>query len=428
VSYAEARLHTENDFTAFYGPQLPVLAFFGYNYPANTGVAYQSTIPQKKKSAELRFVSNRLGPVEFILGGFYTNERVAPLTTDIVTRNTTTNTELPAPLGSLIASPIRDRYEELSGFGNVTFYLTNNFDITGGVRYAHYTEKFSLNYTGVFYSPPLGAPQTLGLDASEDHASYLATVRWRPTSTLSVFARAASGFRPGGPQPAVNPPAGAQRLIKPDTVWNYEAGIKGDFLNKTLSLEASVYRIDWKNIQLYTIFQNQVVLANAGQARVEGFEFAALARPTNLLSIGVNAGYTNPRITKIDPGVSSVIGAAVGDTIPQTPHWTVSATADQSIPLGGNVQGQLGATMRFQSEMYTSYPSSVTAPNVKLPSITTVDLRAGLSFGSYQLQLRVENVLNERGLINYAPGSPGVPATANISRPRTFSLAVSTKF
>jgi outer membrane receptor protein involved in Fe transport len=78
--------------------------------------------------------------------------------------------------------------------------------------------------------------------------------------------------------------------------------------------------------------------------------------------------------------------------------------------------------------MYTSYPSSVTAPNVKLPSITTVDLRAGLSFGSYQLQLRVENVLNERGLINYAPGSPGVPATANISRPRTFSLAVSTKF
>jgi outer membrane receptor protein involved in Fe transport len=345
-----------------------------------------------------------------------------------VARNTTTNTQLPSPLGSFLAGPIRDTYEELSGFGNLTFYLTDKFDITGGVRFAHYKENFSLNYSGVYYSAFLGGPQTLGLDANENHASYLATARWRPTSTLSLFARAASGFRPGGPQPAVNPPAGAQRIINPDTVWNYEAGIKGDFLDKRLSLEASVYRIDWKNIQLYTIFQNQIVLANAGKARVEGFEIAALARPSNLLSIGINAGYTNPRLTKVDPGVTGYIGAAVGDTIPYTPRWTVATTADQSIPLARDVQGQLGATMRFQSEMVTSYPASVAAPFKKLPSIATIDLRAGVSFGRYLAQFRVENVLNEQGIISYSPGSLGVPASANIIRPRSFTLSLSAKF
>src|SRR3546814_671983 len=156
----------------------------------------------------------------------------------------------PGPLGPFLASPIRDRYEELSAFGNLTFYLSDNLDITGGARLAHYKENFSLNYSGVYYDALLGGPQqTPGLDANENHTSYLATLRWRPTNTLSLFLRAASGFRPGGPQPAVAPPAGAQTTINPDTVWNYEAGIKGDFLDRTLSLEASVYRIDWKNIR-----------------------------------------------------------------------------------------------------------------------------------------------------------------------------------
>src|SRR3546814_870908 len=116
AAYSESKLHTENDFSATYVPLLPLFSLLGYNYPANTGFAYQSTIPQKKKTAELRFVSNRLGSVEFLVGGFYTHERIDPLTTDIVARDTTTNTQLPGPLGSFLASPLRARYEELAAF------------------------------------------------------------------------------------------------------------------------------------------------------------------------------------------------------------------------------------------------------------------------------------------------------------------------
>src|SRR3546814_9186737 len=113
-----------------------------------------------------------------------------------------------------------------------------------------------------------------------------------------------------------------------------------------------------------------------------------MARPSDRLSIGANVGYTNPRLTKIDPGVSAVIGAAAGDPIPYTPQWTVAATIDQTFPLGTDVEGQLGATMRFQSEMFTSYPSSVSAPNVKLPSIGTVDLRAGVRSEEHTSELQ----------------------------------------
>ncbi len=428
AAYLESELHVDRDVTSTYAPFFPLFGQFGYVYPANTGAAVPSTIPQKKKTAELRFVSNRLGPVEFIVGGFYTKER-SSIPTDIVARDMATNTQLPGALGFIVRSPVEDAYEELSAFGNLTFYLTDNFDVTGGVRYAHYKENFTFAFSGVYYDLFLGGPQQLPPFAgSNDKLTYLATLRWRPTSTLSAFLRAASGFRPGGPQPAAILPPGAQTQINPDTVWNYEAGIKADIIDRKLSIQASAYRIDWNDIQLYTIFQSQQLLANAGKARVQGFELQLNARPTQLLSIGANAGHTDARITRVDPGVTALIGAAAGDPIPQTPRWTVSATADQLIPLGDDLQGQLGATVRMQSHRYTSYPNSVSNPNVRLPEITTVDLRAGVRYQRYQLQLRAENIFDRNGIISYTSAGASAPAEAYLIRPRSFTVSLSADF
>ncbi len=429
-SYLESKLSTDTDITTSYAGTVGILALFGLPYPANTGVVSESRIPQKKTSVEVRFVSDRLGPVEFIVGGFYTNESV-DLDSDVVARSIPGNAPLPPPLGTLISAPITDRYKEMSAFGNLTYYLTDNLDVTGGLRFAHYEEDFALGYSGtvydIFYGGPVSIPE---LHATKNHVAYLGTLRWRPTDSLSFFLRAANSFRPGGPQPAAVVPPGAQSQINPDTVWNYEAGVKADF--GPVSVQASAYRIDWKDMQLYSFVTvdglRQIVLANAGGAKVDGFEFAVQARPTDKLSVSANMGFTNPRITKIDQGVSDYIGAYSGDPIPQTPRWTASAIADQLFDLGAGKQGQLGATLRYQSHMFTSYPRSVISPNFRVPGYATVDLRAGVNFGGYQLQLRAENLFDKAGITNYNPGSPGVPAGANLIRPRSFTLAFSASF
>lgn len=424
-AYLESKLQTEVDLTSTYAPFFPVFASVGYVYPANSGVAVVSTIPAVKKTAELRFVSRRLGGVEFVAGGFYTHERVAS-PTDVVARDIATNVELPEPLGTIITTPINDSYEEISAFGNLTVYLANDLDVTGGVRFAHSTEDFNASYGGVYYTAFLGGPVELpAVHSSHNQLTYLATLRWRPTSTLSLFARAASGYRPGGPQVTAIIPPGAQTRIDPDTVWNYEIGLKGDFLDRKLSLEASAFRIDWSDIQLYTIFNSTQLLANAGKAKVEGFEVQLAARPTERLTATANLGYTNSRLVAVDPGVTAYIGAAAGDLIPQTPRWTASATLDQLIPLGGDLDGQFGATFRYQSHRFTSFPGSIADPNVRLPGRTTFDLRAGMSYRTYQLQLRAENITDRKGIANYMSG---VPASSYLMRPRSFSLAVSTTF
>jgi iron complex outermembrane recepter protein len=425
AAYLESSLRLQSDSTPTYAPLLPLFRALGYAYPVNTGVAIDSTVPMVKETAELRFVSKRLDRIEFVAGGFYTHERMNSPTTAIA-RNMATNANLPEPIGTIFSAPVNDKYQELSGFGDVTYYLTDEFDVTGGLRFAHSTEDFNTRYGGIYYTVLSGGSVQLPpIHSSNDHLTYLATLRWRPMSNLSFFARAASGYRSGGPQIAPIVPPGAQTKIDPDTVWNYEVGVKGDAFDKLLSLEASVYHIDWRDIQLYTIFGGSQLLANAGKAKVDGFEAQATLRPTRLLSLTANVGYTNSRITQVDPGVTAYIGAAAGDRIPQTPRWTASATIDQLIPLGGDLQGDVGATVRYQSSRFTSFPGSLTDPNQRLPGVTTVDLRAGVQFGDWQLQFRVENLTDRLTVANYTPGAPSY---AYLTRPRSFAVAVSTKF
>lgn len=223
----------------------------------------------------------------------------------------------------------------------------------------------------------------LTFDFEDSSTTYLATMRWRPSNSISTYLRAASGYRPGGPQTNSNPPPGAPLVIEPDTVWNYEAGIKGSFFDGLLSANFAMYHIDWKDIQLNALDASGVILqTNGGDAEVDGVELELVARPTSGLTLMLNGSYTDARIVSILPGVTSATGAREADQLPLTPEYTAALTADQRIPFGDRMTGLLGATRRYQPDVPNNYAASVSPAQRTLPSITTVDLRTGLEFDS----------------------------------------------
>src|SRR5690606_32394935 len=148
-----------------------------------------------------------------------------------------------APYDLLLKATTTSRYKEIAGFGNLTFYLTDTLDITGGLRYAHHKQDAGTGGPGGinYYGPRM----LQALSFSDNSLSYLATLRWRPAPNISAYARAASGYRPGGPQTNPTPPPGAQTFVRPDTVWNYEAGVKGSALDGALAFDISAFHIDW---------------------------------------------------------------------------------------------------------------------------------------------------------------------------------------
>lgn len=422
-SYGRFQADTESDATdGFLGVANAVAPGLGYVIPANTGVRANPSPSMDKYTGEIRFVSKRLGSVEFMAGGFYTHEQ-AIYDINVVLQDATTGTTLPAPLDLLYRTRAGSRYEEIAGYGNLTFYITDSIDVTGGIRYAHNDQLATTGGNEAIYA---FAPRTkFVFPIKGDATTYLSTLRWRPTDKISTYLRAASGYRPGGPQTNPNPPPGAPLIITPDSVWNYEAGIKGSFLNDRFTANIAAYRIDWKDLQLNTRDPSGVTLqTNAGAAKVDGWEVELVARPTHYLSFALNAGHTNARITSIPAGVTAATGANVGDKLPLTPDYTVALMADQRIPLSDSATGFVGATLRYQSDMPNNYPSASPALQPKkLPSITTVDLQTGVDFARYSVQLRVQNLLNE-----YAVTNVGTDFIATVIPPRQYTLAFSANF
>lgn len=383
----------------------------------------------EKFTAEARFVSKRLGPVEFVAGAFYTSESNSyPF---VMTTRTSAGVPITGPFGTYIATETGSDYKEYAGFGNLTYYITDQLDFTGGVRYAHNDQKGIFSSGIVVFAPFAGS----SLSFSDGSTTYLATLRYRPTENISLYARAASGYRPGGAQNPLTVPLGTNSFVDPDTVWNYEAGMKGSFLNGTLAIDLAAFHVDWTNVRLNATnpATGGSYQMNGGAATIDGFEASLAARPTPLLTIGASTGYTHARIKTINAAASANTGAVDGDALPLTPEWTAAVFADQRIPISNAVEGSVGATLRHQSDMPSDYPASANV-NVELPSITTLDLRAGLNFTTgLSLQLRVDNVLNEFGLTtaSSAVGIPGfVPdtTTASVIRPRTISLTATYSF
>lgn len=416
-----------NSYYAFAQPRFPTIL------PGNGNAVGNFSPNMEKWTGEIRAVSKRLGPIEVVAGGFYTNETNVYNTT--ITALDANGVGLPGtqpngiPNANLVITRTLSDYEEVAGFVNATLYIADNLDVGGGIRYAHNMQRAATGAiagANTFYAPRARRDFAF----SDNVSTYLATIRYRPTSRISMYLRAASGYRPGGPQTNPAPPPGAQTSIRPDTTWNYEGGIKANL--GAFSFDASVYHIDWDDIQLNTLFGGVTLGANGGTAKVDGFELALSARPGPNTTFSANVGHTDARIDRVDPGVRASVGAASGDRLPLTPDWTVSVLADQAIPLGSDLQGNVGATLRFRSDLPSSFPGAVTDPSVKIPSVTTVDLRASVKFSRFDLQVRAENILNAYGFTTAATpklsATQTVPTSATVIRPRTLAVSLATRF
>lgn len=439
-SYAQYRTDLPADYSTSYLPYLRLASpLYAAALPAD-GLLLGNTSPNMNKwTGEIRAVSRRLGPVEFVAGGFYTDERSVYNTTvtakDANGQNLSGNFLTGVPLANLLITTTTSHYKEIAGFLNGTFYITDNFDVGGGVRLAHNSESAVLGGPGAvtFYVPRA----TTDYHFKDTVATYLATVRYRPTSHISLYARAASGYRPGGPQTNSQafdadgrPLPGVQGFINPDTTWNYEGGIKASF--GKFSIDASGYHIDWKNIQLNSLYGGTVLGANGGDARVNGFELAMTARPGRYTTFSANVGYTDARMTKVDPSVQAYLGVVKGDRLPLTPTWTVNLIGDQIIPLSDTMKGDIGATVHFRADMPSSFPGATSDPNIQIPSLATVDLRAGVTFGRFGVQVRADNVFNAYGFSSASTprlyAGQQVPTGITVIRPRTLSLAITAGF
>lgn len=248
--------------------------------------------------------------------------------------------------------------ESYAVFGQATYDITDKMALTVGVRYTDETRRFdpSLQQVTNYFDPnatPLpgyvnvlnGAFGPIGTQLfppgvykrESDGTTPMASLSYQVTGDFMVYASYSEGFKGGGFSmryfPAITPPPGLTGddiigYADPETAESYEIGMKSEFFDSRMRLNASAFYIDYDDLQLtlnVDVGGPLLVpsLANAGVAEIKGIEVELDAVPTDWLSVQASLGYIDADYDSFSDLARSQFPAANTFEIQNTPEVTV---------------------------------------------------------------------------------------------------------
>ncbi|WP_167762432.1 TonB-dependent receptor [Brevundimonas intermedia] len=411
TSYQTSDINHVTDVSALY---VPLLGGFGFALGSTPLVKEVDT---DKFTQEARLAGS-WGAIDWIAGGFYTREKSFQLQT----LPATDVTGAPFPI-LLLNAELPSLYEETAAFGTATWHVTDRLDLSGGLRYAKNEQTYEQIASGLLVAP---APKR---SSSENVTTYLANAKYRLNDRSIAYLRYATGYRPGGPNMVSNDPVTGEPLAPPtfdsDSLESYEAGYKVSTADGRFGLDASIYLIDWTDLQIVALRNGVGVVANASEAAIKGAELTVTARPVPALTLVGSLSLMDAQLEADSPD----LGGQKGDALPDAPDVTLALSADYAFSLGG-YDADVGATVRYVDDRVASFDQSPGSPQHQLPDYTTVDLRAGVDFGQVRAQLYVRNLFDEFGELSAVTSFSvaGGPIQITPLRPRTIGLTLSRRF
>lgn len=316
--------------------------------------------------------------------------------------------------------------------------------VTGGVRFTddiRQLKRSDYSAPGVckIVGLPPGAPCLAVGKRGFGHWTYTATVNYQIDPETLIYVTDSSGYRAGGFNIAENNVAFFQLGFKPETVINYEAGIKKDWLIGQMPVRTNValYWQDYTNIVRQARDPNNpafALLTNATKAVIKGTEIEIQARPTEHLELGiayahVDAGYTAPFIVN-NVDLQSYAFALV-------PATTLSLNGAYTLPLDSSYGAvKFSASYYLQSRMYyddqAQGPASGPLNAQSQKPYSTLNLRLdwlNVMGSNFDLDAWVRNVAATKYYTSAVPlyGSLGV-WPAYVGLPRQFGLGVKYNF
>jgi iron complex outermembrane receptor protein len=378
----------------------------------------------KKFTQEVRLASHDNGTFQWLVGGYLNNEKTDEVV-DLLDQSNPGGTFFGlSPFTSFLPST----YREYAAYADGTYFFTQQWELGLGVRYSKQRQAYDETVSGLLATGS-GAVLTPPVATSDQSVlTYLINPKFHLNEDVMLYARASSGFRPGGPNFVLAPGLG-NPTFAPDTLWNYEIGEKSTFLERRATLNFDLYDILWKNIQVTVNNGGVNQLENAGTARVTGAEMEFNYRVLPALTVGGSAAYTDARLTSSAP----VIGITTpGARLPLSPRYNFALIGTYNFALAENYAGALTVTDRWVGQRLAGFGTPV-SPQYDLASYNltdvnfTVNAPHGLEYGLF-----LRNVFDRAGEVSasvlaneYNPASP-VPVF--LTQPRTVGLSVKYKF
>jgi iron complex outermembrane recepter protein len=309
--------------------------------------------------------------------------------------------------------------KQIAPFGEMGFEITPALKAAIGVRYVS-AKSTELVDSGGFYS--YGLPATYNVNEKFNATTPKFSLEYALNESSNLYTTIAKGFRLGGPtgpvpayEPNGPPPAtpgtcdtdyntfgltGAPNEYKSDSLWSYEVGSKGRYLDNRLSINAAVYAINWTNIQQTINLPTCgfYFTTNVGDAKIYGseFELRALVLPT--LTLSLNAGSTHAYISSVSTEGAGIVSP--GEWVLNVPLYTVTPSLDYDAPINDRMAVFARADFPYTGRSRGYFDSSG-LPHVFQPGYGIVNMSVGFTRDKLSVGLYAKNLLNWKNIIQY---------------------------
>jgi iron complex outermembrane recepter protein len=348
-------------------------------------------------SAELRIASPQDQALTYQFGGFYWNSENSQDFTRNVTRCTTSTLPVDPLTGGqpcnlsnttdTIFGTATSRsdvdVENYALFGQATYNFNEWIALTGGLRWTHDSLSFvhqrapavssvtglpvtglgglqSLGAGGSLTSNPPGNGTNISANSTTtNNVSGKAVLTVKPSEDVLVYGSFTRGYKGPAFNVFFNHVAPNNAVpIDEETSDSFEIGVKSQFLDRRVQLNASAFTVTYDGYQANNFISLNGVtvsnLTNAGSVRSKGFEIDALFNPVGKLNFSASVAYADAKVVKFNPNpTTNAPSAQNGTKLPLAPEWSWNIGADYEASLSSNLALHLNAAYNHVSSQFS---------------------------------------------------------------------------
>jgi len=338
----------------------------------------------------------------------------------------------------LFHSEDRLNIKQLAAFGEVSYELSDRWEILGGLRVFQEDRKSTGVNTGTFLFALAGVGPITSTTSDDDTVvSPKGTITYRYNDTGLVYGTISKGFRSGGQNVDAIFVDPSKTSFGPESLWNYEMGLKSSFADGRMTFNGSIYYLDWSDMQVESaVLDLGSVIGNAGSAHSLGVDAEFVYTPIQSLQFILGGSWIEAELDE-DVAIPSPppfppLNAPSGTQIPGVPEFTFNAAVDYYFPAFSGLNGMLHADYNYYGSTFTGLLNATGGPNsIKNPAFNLVNLRAGLEGEHWQAAVYVSNLFDERPLTALCCTDLfglGLGNFFAVTRPRTIGVSIRYRF
>ena len=209
----------------------------------------------------------------------------------------------------------------------------------------------------------------------------------------------------------------------PEEADTYEIGIKSDLLDGHLQLNATAFYTDYTNMQLTVVEDLQVLIKNAGESTVNGFEIETQSLFSDHLYLTANYGYLHTKYRTLSDGA----GIDIDNVFINSPEHSVFSALQYYYPLSSGAELLFMGSWSFNSRVYNdtvnTHITSQPATSIYDAAVTYISPE-----GDWQISVRGDNISDERVLVGgYASANAGA-LLGSYDTPRLWSVMLEVNY